>query len=184
MWNYCNLAKTLETCHSILGINPSQSHIYSWYWHKLSLSVPDLHKNSKETKQLQSCETPSLKLGWGFLWWGGGVACLLVSPPNKIIHFFGQFVCATSGTVASTLWLNLRMITIMEHCIVFPIFFGNSEGSRKILQEHAHYFNQKPYLLQRNTEKILILISSPRDNQLLSLKWKAVGLQNLYMIIN
>lgn len=33
--------------------------------------------------------------------------------------------------------------------------------------------------LQSNIEKILILVSNPRDNQLLCLKWEAVGLQNI-----
>lgn len=170
-----NPGNTLETCQSILGINPSHSQIYSWYWHKLSLSVPDLHKNSKKTKHVTILwnKIPSLKLGWEFVL--GDFAVCLFPPPKKKNHLFGQSISAASHTVVSTLWPK---IYLQSWNTVAKLFSLDIERYEEKYYENMHIILIRNHIfLQSNTEKILILVSNPGDNQLLSLKRKVVGPQ-------
>lgn len=147
-----NPGNTLETCQSILGINPSHSQIYSWYWHKLSLSVPDLHKNSKKTKHVAILwnKIPSLKLGWEFVL--GDFAVCLFPPPKKKKKspFWAVYKCCLAYSGEYSLTKDLS--TVMEHCGKI-IFIGHWEAWRKILWEYAHYFNQNLYLFAKQHRK-------------------------------
>lgn len=67
----------------------------------------------------------------------------------------------------------------MEHCVVNLCSLETQRHQEKYYDNMHIILIRNHIFLQSNIEKILILVSNPRHNQLLSLEWKAVGLSNL-----